>query len=72
MALIPCKRVQLSIAVIVFRPSPGRLSEDLHNEYIPRAKHADATVDAISNMLSDIVGADRPHPDMTTHVVSRQ
>jgi len=54
------------------RPSPGRLSEDLHNEYIPRAKHADATVDAISNMLSDIVGADRPHPDMTTHVVSRQ
>ena len=66
------QKMQFSIAVIVFRPSPGRLSEDLHNEYIPRAKHADATVDAISNMLSDIVGADRPHPDMTTHVVSRQ
>ena len=34
--------------------------------------HADPTVEAISTMLSDIVGADRPHPDMSTHVVSRQ
>ena len=35
-------------------------------------KAHDPTTDAISNMLSDIVGADRPHPDMSTHIVSRQ
>ena len=57
------------------RLSPSSSSEDGDKEeeqgYYAK-HHADPTVDAISTMLSDIVGADRPHPDMSTHVVSRQ
>ena len=61
------------------RLSPSSSSEDenqapgVEEEEGYYAKHhADPTVEAISTMLSDIVGADRPHPDMSTHVVSRQ
>jgi len=45
-------------------------TETAGQQYFSKAH--DPTTDAISNMLSDIVGADRPHPDMSTHIVSRQ
>lgn len=53
------------------RLSPSTSGSDGDEQESYFAKH-DPTVEAISTMLSDIVGADRPHPDMSTHVVSRQ